>query len=59
VHQNLTRREVGAAKKALTLLWRGVVYFFAGTLSLFGDLISSRTVASETLVPVDPAIQRH
>jgi hypothetical protein len=30
-----------------------VVYFVTGTLSLFGDLISSRTLDSRALVPFD------
>jgi len=37
-----------------------VVYFVSGTLSLFGDLLSSRTLNSRAVVfPVDPAIQEH
>jgi hypothetical protein len=51
---------VWIAPPARVLTTWTVVYFFAGTLSLFGDLISSRTLDSRAIVPpFDPAIQKH
>jgi hypothetical protein len=36
-----------------------VVYFVTGTLSLFGDLISSALDSRAIVFPSDPAIQKH
>jgi hypothetical protein len=51
---------VWIAPPAKVLATWTVVYFVTGTLSLFGDLISSRTRDSRAIVlPFDAAIQKH
>ena len=48
------------APLAKVLATWAVVYFVAGTLSLFGDLISSRTLDSRAIVfPSDPVAEKH